>query len=773
MNRRIKVIFLITDLPRDGAQRQLLELVKGLDKRRFQPIVLTLNPGGYLEQEFKRVRGVHLLSVGRKGKYDFLCFFRVLRIMRRMKADVVQPFLTPATLFGLVPALFCRTPVKIVTERNGPQIRAGTGQRLYLKAEDMLSRFADWAISNSRAGRDFLIQRGIKPSRVKVIYNGINLDRLHPDRESVERVRQKIGIPQGGKVVGMMARMFPPKNHALFLQAAALVNQSAPQTRFALLGDGPLRGSLEEMSRKLRLESEIVFLGEQQDVGTYLSSFDIAVMSSDTEGCSNSLLEAMALGIPVIATDVGGNREVVSPGENGLLVPPGNAEALAKAIITVLENPGLVKSMGEKARQRVVTEFSLERMVSQYESLYQETLTEKANRRKSSSGSRRRARELLLFSTTTKLNPTAKERISRLLSSALDWRHLVDLANFHGVAPLLANNLSNGDFSSRIPSLYLKLLKDAYNQTLFRNLVYSTELEELLSIFNQHNLKAIELKGFDLAENLYGNPGLRPMCDIDILVKPEDLESAGACLVKAGYIGQTQDDIHPFHTTYYKKTGSLFTAVELHWALEDKRLVDFPYREIWERSKTRLVQGTPVLTLSLEDSLMFLSHHLIKNDDQWLKSLCDIAELLKKHEGSLDWDYVCHSAMYSWHIGSAVYYSLRRARELFGAPVPDLVLKKVRPGVLRWWLLDLLMSREALVLPYRSETLRNNTQALAQSMMMSRPRQMLLTFTRRRSTSRRGAWFWDTTSAVLAITAAMGGYLGHLISGQTLRTGAS
>jgi glycosyltransferase involved in cell wall biosynthesis len=382
MYHRTKVLFLITDLPRDGAQRQLLELVKGLDKERFQLIVLTLNPGGPLEQEFRRIRGVRLLSLARKGKYDFLCFLKVFRILRRMKVDIVQPFLTPATLFGLLPALICRTPVKIVTERNGPQMRTNAGYRLYLKAEDMLSRSADWAVANSLAGREFLIQRGIEPSRVKVIYNGINISRLNPDHQGVERVRQKIGVPQGGKVVGMMARMFPPKNHALFLQTAALIGRVAPQTRFALLGDGPLRAHLEELSRKLGLDSEMVFLGEQQDVGTYLSAFDIAVLTSDTEGCSNSLLEAMALGIPVIATNVGGNREVVRDGESGLLVPSGNAEALAKAIITLLENPKLAKSMGEQARQRAITEFSLERMVNQYQSLYQETLAEKVSRRK-------------------------------------------------------------------------------------------------------------------------------------------------------------------------------------------------------------------------------------------------------------------------------------------------------------------------------------------------------------------------------------------------------
>lgn len=380
MNERITVLFPITDLATDGAQRQLLELVKGLDKNCFKPVVLTLKPGGPMEREFREVPQVEVLSLDRRGKYDLLGVFKVWGILRRMKADVVQPFLTPATFFGLLPALLSRTPVKIVTERAGPGARnARLGYRFYLKAEDLLTRFADWSVANSQAGREYLIRRGINPARIRVIYNGINLSRLTADKEGVQKVRRRLDVPPDGKVVGMMARLFPVKNHAMFLQAAALINQVIPDTRFALVGDGPLRSQLEDMNQELGLASKVTLFGEQRDVGTYLSAFDIAVLTSDTEGCSNALIEAMALGKPIVATDVGGNREVVNHGETGLLVPRDDPEALAEAIITLLRDTDTAHAMGQRAKDWVVTQFSLERMIHEYQSLWVETIAEKAS----------------------------------------------------------------------------------------------------------------------------------------------------------------------------------------------------------------------------------------------------------------------------------------------------------------------------------------------------------------------------------------------------------
>jgi glycosyltransferase involved in cell wall biosynthesis len=379
MNKRISVIFPVTDLTRDGAQRQLLELVKGLNKERFSPIVLSLNPGGVMEEEFKQVPGLKLICLKRNNRLDVLGnLLRVARIIRREKANVVQPFLTPATFYGLLAAMVSGTPVKIVTERaSAGRSKTGFGYRLYLKAEDMLSRRADWAVANSKAGAEFLVQRGINVARVKVIYNGLNLDRLTASQESIEQVRRRLNVPPGGKVVGMMARMFPQKRHDIFLRAAAIVSAEIPETRFALVGDGPLKDSLEALSRELGIASRVTFLGEQRDVAPYVSAFDIATHISEAEGCSNSILEAMALGKPVVATDVGGNRELIDNGETGILVPM-DENAAAKAIIYLIYDHDAALKIAQKAMNKSLNDFSMTNMVKQYESLCEQALRKRS-----------------------------------------------------------------------------------------------------------------------------------------------------------------------------------------------------------------------------------------------------------------------------------------------------------------------------------------------------------------------------------------------------------
>jgi glycosyltransferase involved in cell wall biosynthesis len=371
-------MFLINYLGIGGAEQQLVELVRGLDKSRFKPIVVTLYPGGPLESELRAASSVELISLDKKGKFDFFIMLKVLRLLRRRDVDVIQPFLTPATLFGLLPAIIGRTPVKIVTERCGLRKKTHLGNNLYRKIEDSLSRFADCVIPNSKAGSEYLISRGINPARIKVIYNGINLQRLTPDPTEVTQIRNSMRLLPDEKVVGITASLTPAKDHLTFLQGAKIIRQNLPQTRFAILGDGPLRPSLEKMAKELGMEPYVTFFGNQRDIGSYVSVFDVFCLSSaDHEGCSNATLEAMALGKPVVITDVGGNRELVEHGETGLLVTIRNPEDLADGVLACLRQPDWAQKMGQRAREMVQTRFSLDRMVHDYEQLYEQAMQSK------------------------------------------------------------------------------------------------------------------------------------------------------------------------------------------------------------------------------------------------------------------------------------------------------------------------------------------------------------------------------------------------------------
>lgn len=382
-DHRITLMFPVNYLGVGGAEQQLLELVREIDKNRFNPIVVSLYPGGALEKEVKEVPGAELICLYRKGKYDFSILFTFLRLLRQRHVDIIQPFLTPATFFGLLPALTNHTPVKVVTERCGLRVNSRLGTSLYRRTEDFLSHFADWVVPNSDAGKNYLIRRGIDPRRIKVIYNGINLQRLSSDPAKVAQIRQGMGVPPNGMVVGIVARLTPAKGHVTFLQAALLISQVIPHTRFAIVGEGPLRANLENQAKELGVATRVTFHGVQRDVGSHISAFDVACLTSlDLEGCSNATLEAMALGKPVVTTDVGGNRELVEHGETGFLVPAGSPGALADAILAYLRQPDRAREMGQRARETVLTRFSLERMVQDYQTLYEEGLRTKraANR---------------------------------------------------------------------------------------------------------------------------------------------------------------------------------------------------------------------------------------------------------------------------------------------------------------------------------------------------------------------------------------------------------
>jgi hypothetical protein len=299
--------------------------------------------------------------------------------------------------------------------------------------------------------------------------------------------------------------------------------------------------------------------------------------------------------------------------------------------------------------------------------------------------------------------------------------------------------------------------------------ILSDELTKILSAFNQRGIPVISLKGIALAEMLYENPALRTMSDMDILVQPDDLKRASSLLIEMGYKQMTSPvyQAHPFHGAPYYKQTTFPIFIELHWDLEDEKLMSTPREKIWGRAQTLQLQWGKTMVLSLEDTLMFSVVQLCKQYDQ-LKVLGDIAELIKKYKGVLDWCYIVNSA-HVWGIGTGVYYSLKWAQDLLEAPVPPSIIKELKPKVWRRGIVEFLLSQEVFVSPIKWYKLRMETLVLVRSLMMSQPHRMLAVIAKYRGYGKRAVLLRTAFWMIPVFLAALGCNITRAIPGRSNR----
>jgi len=381
MEKPATIVFVIGTLDIGGTERQLVQLAARLDRCRFRPIVCCLSSGGLLRAPLEAA-GVPVEVVGFRGLTVFrhpLAVCRQLaelaRVMRRHRPAIVHSLLFWAYVLGTYAAKATRVPAVLSSRRGLGLFKEERWHYLFL--ERLANRMTDLIVANSEAvKRDVLRQEKLEPSRVRVIYNGVDssLYEFPPD----PALRASLGIPEQTRIVGVVANLIHYKGHRFFLQACSDVKRKIPEARFLLIGDGPLRGALQSLARDLGLEEEVLFLGIRQDIPQLLSLMDVAVLPSLEEGFPNAVLEAMAAGKPVVATEVGGVPELVVPGKTGLLVSPGDPQGLASAITALLQDAARAQELGRAGRDRVRAEFGLDRMVRETEELYEELLAGKS-----------------------------------------------------------------------------------------------------------------------------------------------------------------------------------------------------------------------------------------------------------------------------------------------------------------------------------------------------------------------------------------------------------
>ena len=360
----ITVCYVIGQITRGGAEKQLYELVKSIDRAKFRPIVISLSQGGHWSEEMRRA-GIELIELRRTKNRESARLFRLIRLLSAIKPEIVHTYLISGNFYGRIAAILARVPIIIASERNVPDI--GKDKNLPLFCIDkLLSPFTHGIICNSYKASNVLIGRYLySAKKVFTVHNGIYADAYA--RHGFHRSKERAPT-----IVGTVGRLWPQKNHKLFLDMAkaVLALRSGEDIRFIIVGGGPLQGDLEKYAKYLRIEDRVTFTGERSDVWALLRDMDIFVMTSLYEGISNAIMEAMLMGLPVVATDVGGNCELVTNGETGFLCPSHDENSLADKVIGLMKAKENARIMGGEGKKRILDEFSLPKMVKKTEDVY-------------------------------------------------------------------------------------------------------------------------------------------------------------------------------------------------------------------------------------------------------------------------------------------------------------------------------------------------------------------------------------------------------------------
>jgi glycosyltransferase involved in cell wall biosynthesis len=302
--------------------------------------------------------------------------------LRRNRIDVIHAFLFDSEIVSRLAAPLARVPVVVSSERNTDYDRPV----LHRVALSLTRPMFDVMVANSNAGREFNLRtQGLEPSRVEVVHNGVDTERFRPDREAGRACRARLGIPLEAPVVGMVASYKRHKGQDNFLRMAKLVLESCPSARFMIVGglvgvpseSQQYRAEVRQFCTSLGLDDHCVFVGNQKDIGAFYNACDVTVLLSQREGTPNTVLESMACGVPVIASDVADNAFVAGHGHSGFIVPVDDAASAATRVRELLASEELRRRFGVAARARVCAEFSLERAAGKLERIYRQCVAAK------------------------------------------------------------------------------------------------------------------------------------------------------------------------------------------------------------------------------------------------------------------------------------------------------------------------------------------------------------------------------------------------------------
>jgi glycosyltransferase involved in cell wall biosynthesis len=360
------VLHVIAAYALGGAEKHLLDVLDGLNRTRFDVFVAL--PEGDLARNLD-TRGVRNERVPLRGVWDLWALVRLFRCMRQEKPDVVHTHDPRASVFGRMAARWAGVPMILSTVHTSPVCREHIGElrnRMYMWADQRTARWNRYIVAVSEAVRRELIQGvGVDAEKVLTLHPGIRLDAFRRTYDGGSLA------PRASLNMGIVGRLEPEKGHELVLSAMPeiLRRSSAPVTLY-ILGEGSRRQALLDMVNAWDLSSHVVFLGYVKDVRSSLEQLDLVVSASTREGWGIALIEAMAMGLPVVAPRTGGIPEMIEDGVTGILFSPGDAHALAGAVVDLLKDRTRVRRMGAAARCAVKKRFDVDGTVKALEAIY-------------------------------------------------------------------------------------------------------------------------------------------------------------------------------------------------------------------------------------------------------------------------------------------------------------------------------------------------------------------------------------------------------------------
>jgi len=369
----LRLMLVLTSPDRGGVEEVALSLLRRLDPGDFRLALAAPRP--LLDALAPDLRGVAVDALAVRAE-SWLAGAEVGRLagfVRAWRPDVLNPHLFRSTAVAAPLARWLRVPAVVETYHGREGWRRGPLRGSFLP-DRLVSACVDRVIAVSEAARDFLVGgKGYPARKVVVVPNGRDLSVFAPGRDR-EAVRKELGLDGATPLVGVVGRLEPQKGHAWLLDAWPAVVRAVPDARLVVVGDGSLRADLEARARAAGVARSVIFAGFRGDVPRVLDALDVLALPSLYEGMPLTAIEGSAMGLPVVATAVDGTPEVVRDGETGLLVPPADAPALARALLALLRDPAAARRLGRAARERALERFDVRRQVEATAGVYREAL---------------------------------------------------------------------------------------------------------------------------------------------------------------------------------------------------------------------------------------------------------------------------------------------------------------------------------------------------------------------------------------------------------------